>query len=106
LNLSGHTTHIAHNGVEAIDAAERILPDAVLLDIGLPILDGYEVCRRIRQQPWGRNLVIVALTGWGQEEVRQKSKEAGFSAHLVKPVDEEIIGKLLASLPSGVKADA
>mgnify|MGYP001300035645 CR=1 FL=1 len=102
LSLSGHETHVALDGVEAIKAAERLLPDAVLLDIGLPRVDGYEVCRRIRQQPWGRDLTIVALTGWGQEEDRQKSKEAGFNTHLVKPVDGEVLLNLLASLPSGV----
>jgi CheY-like chemotaxis protein/nitrogen-specific signal transduction histidine kinase len=101
LSLSGHETHVAHDGIEAITIAERILPDVILLDIGLPILDGYEVCRRIREQPWGRDLFLVALTGWGQEEDRQKSKEIGFDAHLVKPVDDEVIMKMLASLPSG-----
>jgi PAS domain S-box-containing protein len=102
LSLSGHETHVALDGVEAIKAAERLLPDAVLLDIGLPSVDGYEVCRRIRQQPWGRDLMIVALTGWGQEEDRQKSRDAGFNTHLVKPVDDEVLLNLLASLPSGV----
>jgi PAS domain S-box-containing protein len=102
LSLSGHETHVALDGVEAMKAAERLLPDAVLLDIGLPRVDGYEVCRRIRQQPWGRDLVIVALTGWGQEEDRQKSREAGFNTHLVKPVDDEVLLNLLASLPSSV----
>jgi CheY-like chemotaxis protein len=106
LRLSGHETHVALDGVEAVKTAERILPDAVLLDIGLPRVDGYEVCRRIRQQPWGKGLTIVALTGWGQEEDRQKSREAGFNTHLVKPVDDEVIMNLLASLPAGVTADA
>jgi len=99
LNLGGHETHIAHDGFEAIRAAERIRPDALLLDIGLPRLDGYEVCRRIREQPWGQDLVVVALTGWGQDEDRVRSKEAGFDAHLVKPVDDEVLMNLLASLP-------
>ena len=102
LSLSGHETHVALDGVDALKAAERISPDAVLLDIGLPRVDGYEVCRRMRAQPWGRELMIVALTGWGQEEDRQKSREAGFNTHLVKPVDEEVLMNLLASLPSGV----
>jgi len=106
LSLSGHETHVALDGDQAVKAAERLLPDAVLLDIGLPRVDGYEVCRRIRQQSWGRGLMIVALTGWGQEEDRQKSREAGFNTHLVKPVDDEVILNLLASLPTGVAADA
>ena len=72
----------------------------VLLDIGLPKLNGYEAARRIREQPWGKNMMLVALTGWGQEEDRRKSKEAGFDAHLVKPVDYAALMKLLATLPS------
>ena len=98
LQFGGHETHKAHDGVAAIRAAERLRPDAVLLDIGLPGLNGYEVCGRIRQEPWGKDLVLVALTGWGQEEDRQKSKEAGFDAHMVKPVDYDVLLKLLASL--------
>ena len=98
LQFGGHETHKAHDGVAAIRAAERLRPDAVLLDIGLPGLNGYEVCGRIRQEPWGKDLVLVALTGWGQEEDRHKSKEAGFDAHMVKPVDYDVLLKLLASL--------
>jgi CheY-like chemotaxis protein len=71
----------------------------VLLDIGLPILNGYEVCRRIRREPWGKHLTIVALTGWDQEEDRHRSREAGFDAHMVKPVDHDELLRLLASLP-------
>jgi PAS domain S-box-containing protein len=99
LELTGHEVYKAHDGVEAIEAAERLRPDAVLLDIGLPRLNGYEACRRIRQQPWGKDLMMVALTGWGQEEDRNRSREAGFDAHLVKPVDHEALTQLLASLP-------
>jgi CheY-like chemotaxis protein len=93
---------VSASRLNTIKAAERILPDAVLVDIGLPRVDGYEVCRRIREQPWGRDLMIVALTGWGLEEDRQKSKEAGFNTHLV---DDEVLMNLLASLPAGVTAD-
>jgi PAS domain S-box-containing protein len=100
LSLGEHETHTAHDGVEAVAAAERVRPDVVLLDIGLPKLNGYEVCRRIRKQPWGRSLMLVALTGWGQDEDRNRSKKAGFDAHIVKPVDPETLMKLLASLPS------
>jgi PAS domain S-box-containing protein len=99
LNLNGHETQIVHDGNEAIKAAEQAPFDAVLLDIGLPRIDGYEVCRRIRAQSWGKDLTLVALTGWGQDEDRQRSIEAGFDTHLVKPVDDEIITRLLASLP-------
>jgi PAS domain S-box-containing protein len=96
----GHETHTAHDGVEALDLAERIRPDAVLLDIGLPKLNGYEVCKRLRERRWADGLVIVALTGWGQEEDRQRSLDAGFDTHLVKPVDHSVLMRLLASLPS------
>ena len=100
LQFSGHETHKAYDGVEAIEAAERLRPDAVLLDIGLPKLNGYEVCSRIRQEPWGKSLMLVALTGWGQEEDRHRSREVGFDAHLVKPVDHDVLLRLLASVPS------
>ena len=99
LELSGHEAHTARDGTEGIKEAERLVPDLLLLDIGLPGLNGYEVCRRIRAQSWGKEMVIAALTGWGQEEDRQRSREAGFSAHLVKPVEVPAIMRLLASLP-------
>ena len=70
----------------------------VLLDIGLPHLNGYEAARKIREQPWGQGMVLVALTGWGQDEDRRKSRDAGFDAHLVKPVDPAALMKLLAEL--------
>ena len=100
LESAGHETHKAYDGFEAIEAARRLSPDAVLLDIGLPGLNGYEVCRRIRSEPWGRDLVLVALTGWSQEEDRQQSREAGFHSHLVKPVDPDALLEFLAALPS------
>lgn len=100
LQFAGHQTWKAHDGVEVIKAAERIRPDAVLLDIGLPRMNGYEACRRIRKEPWGKNMVLVALTGWGQEEDRLQSREAGFDAHMVKPVDHDLLLEFLASLPS------
>ena len=69
----------------------------VLLDIGLPKLDGHEVGRHVRQQPWGKDIVMIALTGWGQEDDRRKSEEAGFNGHLVKPVDYDQLLDLLKS---------
>ena len=99
LELAGHQTWQAHDGVEAVAAAGRIRPDVLLLDIGLPRMNGYEACRQIRQQPWGRALFIVALTGWGQEDDRLQSREAGFDAHMVKPVDHDQLLELLASRP-------
>ena len=98
LAFGGHDTHQAHDGLQAIEAAERLRPDVILLDIGLPVLNGYEVCRRIRREAWGKNIVMVALTGWGQDEDRHRSSEAGFDAHMVKPVDHDVLLKLLESL--------
>jgi PAS domain S-box-containing protein len=97
LEMAGYETLSAHDGIEAIEAAERFRPDTMLLDIGLPRLNGYEVCRRIRREPWGKDVVLIALTGWGQEEDRHRSREAGFDTHMVKPVDHDVLMALLAS---------
>jgi PAS domain S-box-containing protein len=97
LKLTGNQTQTAHDGLEAVEAAETFHPDVILLDIGLPKLNGYDVCRRIRQQPWGKNTVLVALTGWGQDEDRRQSKDAGFDHHMVKPMDLAALTKLLAA---------
>jgi PAS domain S-box-containing protein len=95
LEITGNKTYMAHDGVEAVEAIEKHRPDVVLLDIGLPRLDGHEVCRRVREQPWGKDIVVIALTGWGQEDDRRKSEEAGFNGHLVKPVDYDKLLELL-----------
>jgi CheY-like chemotaxis protein len=100
LQVSGQETHTAHDGLEALKAAERLQPDVILLDVGLPKLNGYEVCRQLRQQLWGKRVVIVAVTGWGQDEDREKSMAAGFDAHLVKPPDYAALMRLLATRPS------
>jgi CheY-like chemotaxis protein len=71
-------------------------PDVILLDIGLPGLNGYEACRRIREQPWGKGIVLVAITGWGQEEDKRRATEAGFDYHLTKPVDPADLEKLFS----------
>ena len=99
LKFSGHETHTAHDGIAAVEEADRLDPDVIVLDIGLPRLNGYEAARRIRDRKGqnGRPL-LVALTGWGQEEDRDRSREAGFDAHLVKPVDEAALRRLLAGL--------
>jgi two-component system, chemotaxis family, CheB/CheR fusion protein len=101
LKLSGHEVHTAHDGLEAVEAAARLELDVILLDIGLPRLDGYEAARRIRQQPRREGLTLVALTGWGQEEDRRRSREAGFDAHMVKPVDLDALFRLLVEWGAG-----
>jgi PAS domain S-box-containing protein len=98
LQITGYETHVAHDGPAAFEAVEAKRPEVVLLDIGLPTLSGYEVCRRVREQPWGKETILIALTGWGQEEDRRKSQEAGFDGHLVKPVDYPALIRLLSSL--------
>jgi PAS domain S-box-containing protein len=98
LELAGHETQTAHDGEAALEAAEKLRPDVVLLDIGLPRLSGHEVCRRVRAQPWGQQMILIALTGWGQDEDRRRSEEAGFDGHLVKPVDHAHLTALLDSL--------
>jgi PAS domain S-box-containing protein len=95
LRAMGHEVHIAHDGAAALELVRQVRPDVVLLDIGLPLLDGYEVARRCRQDPELRNLVLVALTGYGQEEDRARSRKAGFNAHLVKPVDIDKLRQVL-----------
>ncbi len=87
LGLDGHEVCTAPNGFLALDAGPAFRPEVAVLDIGMPGLDGYELARRIRAQSWGRSLVLVALTGWGQEADRRRSREAGFDSHWVKPLD-------------------
>ena len=99
LQLSGHEVFTATNGGTALQSAERHQPEVALLDIGMPMLDGYEVAKRIRAQPWGQRITLVALTGWGQDSDRRRSREAGFDSHLVKPLDLETLTDLLARLP-------
>jgi len=103
LELAGDETKTAHDGLEAVATAASFLPEVVLLDIGLPLLNGYDVARKIRQQPWGKTMVLIALTGWGQREDRRKSHEAGFNAHLVKPMDYDALRKLLADTVMNVQ---
>ncbi len=86
LGMMGHEVHTAHDGLEAVEAAAALQPDVILLDIGLPKMNGYEVARRIREQEGDTEIVLIALTGWGQAEDRRRSKEAGFDHHLTKPV--------------------
>ena len=87
LTLEGHDVRAVHDGIEALAMGEEFLPQLVFLDIGMPLLDGYETARQIRERAWGMHTHLVALTGWGQEEDRRKAHEAGFAEHLVKPAE-------------------
>ena len=97
LSLAGHQTFVANDGVEAVEAAERHRPETILLDVGLPRMNGHDVCRKIREKPWGQDMMIVAMTGWGQDEDRRKTHDAGFDGHLVKPVNYPALLELLRS---------
>ena len=97
LGLMGHTVCTAHDGAEALQQAEAFRPDLVLMDIGMPVMDGCEAARRLRQQTWGGAMVLVALTGWGQDEDRRRTEDAGFDHHLIKPVDPVALQSLLTT---------
>ena len=101
LKMSGHDVRMAYDGPTALDAAVNYRPGVVLLDIGLPGFDGFEVAKRIRQLPTLENIVLVAMTGYGQETDRQRSQEAGFDHHLVKPADFGKVQKILATVSEG-----
>jgi CheY-like chemotaxis protein/anti-sigma regulatory factor (Ser/Thr protein kinase) len=99
LQMAGHEVKMAHDGPSALAAARAQRPEVVLLDIGLPAgMDGYEVAKRMRPEPGLQGAVIVAVTGFGQEEDRKRAARAGFDAHLVKPVDMQQLARLLASV--------
>ncbi|HZN02764.1 MAG TPA: ATP-binding protein [Candidatus Polarisedimenticolia bacterium] len=98
LKLTGHDTHTALDGEAAIRAAAENQPDVVLLDIGMPKLNGYDACKRIRSEPWGRDMILIAQTGWGQDDDRRRTEEAGFDGHVVKPVDPEDLIRMVARL--------
>ena len=98
LGLLGNDTRMAYDGTNAVAAADEFRPDIVLLDLGMPGVDGFETCRRLREQEWGGRMIIVALTGWGQPHDRSASRGAGFDHHLVKPVDPAVLERVLADL--------
>lgn len=98
LSIMGHETRTAHDGESAVVSAETFRPEVILLDIGLPKLNGYEVAQRIREHAWGTSMYLIAFTGWGQDEDRQRSAEVGLNLHMVKPVEPSALEKLLASL--------
>ncbi len=100
LQLAGHDVRTANDGMEALEIAETFAPQVVLLDLGMPRMDGYETARQIRRQWWGKSTTLVALTGWGQQQDRQRTSAAGFDVHLVKPVTEFDLFQAIASARS------
>lgn len=104
LTIMGHETRTAHDGETALATAEQFTPDVVLLDIGLPKMNGYEVAQRIREQAWGVGMFLIAVTGWGQAEDRARSKEVGLNMHMVKPVEPSALQAVLADLNRSLKA--
>jgi CheY-like chemotaxis protein len=98
LERLGNEVRTAYDGEAGMLEAENFRPDVVFCDIGMPKMNGYEVARRLREQPWSREMLLVALTGWGQEDDRKKSSDAGFDFHLVKPVEPAALKRLLAGL--------
>ena len=106
LRMMSHEVRTAYNGEDAVAEAARFQPDVMLLDIGLPKINGYDACRLIRSQPGGDRILIIAQTGWGQPEDRKRTHEAGFDHHLVKPVDPDMVVQLMSPLMSKTEADA
>jgi CheY-like chemotaxis protein len=98
LQLDGHDVRSAFDGRDAIEVAEKFRPDAILLDIGMPRMNGYDTAREIRKTEWGRETILVALTGWGLEKNKRDALAAGFNHHLVKPVDIDEIRRLFSSI--------
>jgi CheY-like chemotaxis protein len=98
LDLDGHEVHAAHDGERALEIAVTVKPEVMLLDIGMPKVNGYEVAMRVRSEPWGEAVKLVAITGWGHAEDRARARAAGFDHHLVKPVDHEVVQSLLLQM--------
>ena len=95
LERYGCVTCVVHDGYTALARVPEFKPDVILLDLGMPGLDGNETCKLLRQQPWGQNIVVIALTGWGQAEDRRRTRESGFDHHLVKPVQPSVLMSVL-----------
>lgn len=98
LHLHGYDTRTAHDGIKALELGERFRPGTILLDIGMPRMNGYEACRALRARPWGREAIIVAQTGRGQPEDRQRTAHCGFDGHLVKPIEFVTLTEMLTVL--------
>jgi CheY-like chemotaxis protein len=95
LEMSGHEVLIAHDGEQALTIARQAVPDAMILDIGMPRLTGDQVARAVRSEPWGQRVFLVAVTGWGEPDDKARASAAGFDHHLTKPVDLDEMEKLL-----------
>jgi signal transduction histidine kinase/ActR/RegA family two-component response regulator len=106
LELAGHDVAVAHSGNQALALGGQRHPDVVILDIGMPDLNGYEVARLIRQEKWGRDAFLLAVTGWGQAGDQEKARAAGFDRHLTKPVDPDVIEKLVNEFIASTRTPA
>lgn len=100
LEFMGHQPSLIHDGLKALEAAKQQNPDVIMLDIGLPGMNGYDICRELRKDPLFKDTMMIAQTGWGQEKDRQQARDAGFNHHLVKPVKMEQITELLKEYAS------
>lgn len=100
LTMEGHEARAAYSGAEAVEVAQEIRPEVVFMDIGMPSMNGHQACRRIREFDWGNGISLIALTGWGQDDDRLRSEQAGFYAHLVKPLEFDDLERVLKHLPS------
>ena len=98
LRIGGHDVRTAYDGEEVVSIADTFRPEVLLLDIGMPRLNGYEVAEQLRARSWGRDVIMIAVTGWGQDEDRRRSTAHGFDAHLVKPIDQEALTRVLSEL--------
>jgi CheY-like chemotaxis protein len=96
LTIMGHEVKVAYDGQEAVTVAATFRPDVMILDVGMPKLDGYQVARRVREEPWGRAVLLVAMTGWGRADDRRRAEESGFDRHFTKPADITELQQLLA----------
>lgn len=99
LEAGGHAVHVAYDGEEALTIANEVRPEAILLDIGMPKMNGFECARSIRAESWAAGTFLIALTGWGQEEDKKRALEAGFDRHLTKPVDPATLDEVLRKPP-------
>jgi CheY-like chemotaxis protein len=106
LDIEGHEVRTAADGLEALKIAEEFQPHVVLLDIGMPGMDGYETARRLRARPWAQSALLCALTGWGQEDDKRRARTAGFDRHLVKPIDPEEISRIVAAVCQSPTGDS